>query len=317
MDNGHDERLVRWNDEFLSSPRDDEKEKTMSRTLIFRSPAARATAKRGFSCLVLVVAISGCGRGGEPIAVDPGPVSATPTLGDLFSGDVDVIDMTHALSPDSVYWPSASGNPFQYEARRTQPSGAVSMGAYSTPEHHGTHLDAPIHGGDNQPSVDDLTPDDLSGPAVVIDVSEQSAADPDYAVGSADILAWESAHGRSPEGAIVLMYSGWSEKYDDAAAYANQDDDGRMHFPGFSEEAARLLIDERDIRGIGVDTLSVDPGSAPGFSVHGTVNGNGKFHLENVANVHLLPASGAYLIVAPIKIAGGSGGQVRVFGIVP
>ena len=289
----------------------------MSRALMFWSPAARSTAKRWFCCLVLVVAIGACGHGGDSITVDLGPATATPTLEDLFSGGVDVIDMTHALSPDSVYWPSASGNPFQYEARRRQPSGAVSMGAYSTPKHHGTHLDAPIHGGDNQPSVDDLTPNDLFGPAVVIDVSEQSAANPDYAVGRDDILAWESSHGPLPDGAIVLMYSGWSEKYDDAAAYANQDDDGRMHFPGFSEEAARLLIDERNIRAIGVDTLSVDPGSAPGFRVHGTVNGNGKFHLENVANVHLLPASGAYLIVAPIKIAGGSGGQVRVFGIVP
>ncbi len=288
----------------------------MSRPSGFRSPARMTTARVWLTCLVLLVAMSACARG-EPITVEIGPASATPTIEDLFSGDVEVIDMTHALSPDSVYWPSDSGNPFQYEARSTQPSGAVSMGAYSTPEHHGTHLDAPIHGGDNQPGVDDLTPDDLFGPAVVIDVSAQSAADPDYAVSRDDILSWEADHGPLPEGAIVLMYSGWSEKYDDAAAYANQDDDGHMHFPGFSEEAARLLIDERNIRGIGVDTLSVDPGSARGFPAHGTVNGNGKFHLENVANVHLLPASGAFLIVAPIKISGGSGGQVRIFAVVP
>jgi kynurenine formamidase len=90
-----------------------------------------------------------------------------------------------------------------------------------------------------------------------------------------------------------------------------------MHFPGFSEDAARFLIDERDIRGIGADTLSVDPGAGRGFPAHGVVNGNGKYHLENVANVHLLPEAGAYLIVAPIKIAGGSGGQVRIFAVTP
>ena len=113
------------------------------------------------------------------------------------------------------------------------------------------------------------------------------------------------------------MRSGWSEKYGDADAYRNQDDDGRMHFPGFSEEAARFLIDERDIRGIGVDTLSVDPAGAESYPVHGIVNGAGKYHLENVAEVHRLPATGAFLIVAPIKIAGGSGGQVRIFAVVP
>lgn len=245
----------------------------------------------------------------------PATTTAGPGLEQLFSGELEVVDMTHALSPDSVYWPSSSGNPFEYEARATQPSGAVSMGAYSTPEHHGTHLDAPIHGGDNLPTVDVLTAADLFGPAVVVDVSTQAAANPDYELTRDDVIAWEAANGTLPEGAIVLMYSGWSEKYGDPDAYRNQDDQGRMHFPGFSEDAARFLVEERDIRGIGVDTLSVDPGAARGFPAHSVVNGNGKFHLENVANVHLLPAAGAYLIVAPIKIEGGSGGQVRIFAV--
>jgi kynurenine formamidase len=251
------------------------------------------------------------------VAASAATAPAADRLDQLFAGGLKVVDLTHALSPDSVYWPSPTGNPFEYEARATQPSGAVSMGAYSTPEHHGTHLDAPIHGGDNLPSVDELSPADLFGPAAVIDVSRQAAADPDYALSREDIAGWEAAHGPLPQGAIVLMYSGWSEKYEDADAYRNQDDDGRMHFPGFSEDAARFLIEERSIRGIGVDTLSVDPGAARGFPAHGAVNGNGKFHLENVANVHLLPAAGAFLIVAPIKIEGGSGGQVRIFAVLP
>jgi len=271
---------------------------------------------------VAAVSASACGvvdranapAGGATESAQPNPV---PTIADLFAGDVEIIDMTHALSPDSVYWPGSDRSPFEYEVRATQPSGAVSMGAYSTPEHHGTHLDAPIHGGDNLPTVDQLTAADLFGPVVVIDVTAQAAADPDYAVTSDDLLAWEDRNGPLPAGAIVLMHSGWSLKYDDADAYRNQEPAGRMHFPGFSEEAARFLIDERDIRGIGVDTLSVDPGAVRGFPAHGVVNGNGKFHLENVANLHLLPEAGAYLIVAPIKIAGGSGGQVRIFGVVP
>ncbi len=266
-----------------------------------------------------VAAIGGCGGVADNVAQpgvgteSVGPNAAT--IDEMFGGAVEIIDMTHSLSPSAVAWGTTS--PFEYEAVSTQPSGAVSMGAYSTPEHHGTHLDAPIHGGDNLPTVDELTPADLFGPAAVIDVSAQSAADPDYAVTRQDILDWEQRNGELPAGAIVLMYSGWSEKYDDANAYRNPDADGRMHFPGFSEAAARLLIEERNIRGIGVDTLSVDPGAARGFATHGVVNGNGKFHLENVANVHLLPEAGAYLIVAPIKIEGGSGGQVRIFAVIP
>lgn len=235
----------------------------------------------------------------------------------LFSGGLTVIDLTHALNTTGPYWPNDSGNPFKYDTLIAQPSGAPLMGAYSTPEHHGTHLDAPIHGGDHQPSVDDLTAADLFGPAAVIDVSAQSAADPDYLLTVDDVLVWEAQHGELPEGVIVLMYTGWSKKWPVGEAYANQDAEGRLHFPGFSPEVAQFLIDERDIRGIGIDNMSVDYGLSSDFAAHNIVNGNGKYHLENVANLHLLPPTGAYLIVAPIKIEGGSGGQVRIFAVIP
>ena len=113
------------------------------------------------------------------------------------------------------------------------------------------------------------------------------------------------------------MRSGWAQRWTQGDAYYNQDGDGRLHFPGFGEDAARFLVDERDIAGIGVDTGSVDPGNARGFPAHGVVNGSGRYHLENLADLSGLPESGAYLIVAPIKIEGGSGGQVRVFAVVP
>ena len=200
---------------------------------------------------------------------------------------------------------------------RAHESGRAAMARYSTPEHHGTHLDAPTHSADHQPTVDELTAGDLFGPAVVIDVSEQCEADADYGLTKDDVLAWENEHGRLQEGAIVLASTGWSRKYDDPDAYKNEDDEGQMHFPGFSEDAGRFLVEERSIRGIGIDTLSVDPAAADGYPIHGIVNGAGKYHLENVADVHRLPATGAYLIVAPIKIEGGSGGQVRVFAVVP
>jgi len=236
---------------------------------------------------------------------------------ELFNGQGTVIDLTHALSASSPYWPNSSGNPFRHDTIASHESGAPSMAAYFTPEHNGTHLDAPIHSASGQPSVDQLTAADLFGPAVVIDVSSKSADDPDYSLQVQDILDWEAEHGSMPDGAIVLMSTGWSRKWEDPESYRNRDADGVMHFPGFSEDAGRFLVTERSIRGIGIDNFSIDPGTSRTFPTHGVVNGAGKFHLENVANVHMLPASGAYLIVAPIKIEGGSGGQVRIFGIVP
>ncbi len=260
---------------------------------------------RSLSICVLGVSLGAC-------AGDQGD-----RLEELFSGNLEVLDLTHSLTASNTYWPNPNGNPFEHDTLSAHESGAPSMAAYSTPEHHGTHIDAPIHSAVGQPSVDRLTAGDLFGPATVIDVSEESAADADYLLSKEDLQEWEEAYGRLPAGTVVLMYTGWSRKWSDAEAYRNLDDEGRLHFPGFSEEAARFLVDERDIRGIGIDNMSVDRGLSRDFPVHRIVNGSGKYHLENVANVHLLPATGGYLIVAPIKIEGGSGGQVRIFAVLP
>jgi kynurenine formamidase len=235
----------------------------------------------------------------------------------LFSGEVKVIDLTHALNSTSPYWPSPAGNPFKHKILAAHPSGAPILANYSTPEHFGTHMDAPIHSADGQATVDQLQAADLFGPAAVIDVSTKCEIDNDYLLSKADLLEWEEKHGQLSDGAIVLMYSGWSKKWADYESFKNQDEEGRMHFPGFSAEAAHFLVDERNIRGIGIDNFSIDYGLSRDFAVHKIINGAGKYHLENVANIHLLPATGAYLIVAPIKIEGGSGGQVRIFAVVP
>lgn len=235
----------------------------------------------------------------------------------LFSGEANVIDLTHSLNSSSPYWPSPDGNPFKHEIIAAHPSGAAILAAYSTPEHFGTHMDAPIHSADGQATVDQLQAADLFGPAAVVDISAKCESEPDYLLSKNDLLEWEEQYGKLPDGAIVLMYSGWSKKWTDYEAYKNQDEMNRMHFPGFSAEAAHFLVNERNIRGIGIDNFSIDYGLSRDFAVHKIFNGAGKYHLENVANVHLLPATGAYLIVAPIKIEGGSGGQVRIFAVVP
>lgn len=235
----------------------------------------------------------------------------------LFADGMTVVDLTHAVSADAPYWPGPERSPFRHDTLAAHPDGAPSMAAYAVPEHFGTHFDAPVHGGQGLPSVDRVAASELFGPAVVIDVSEQASTNPDYAATAADAAAWEDEHGRIPDGAIVLVRTGWGPRWRQGDAYYNRREDGRLHFPGFSEELARFLVESRDIAGIGIDTGSVDPGAAAGFPVHGIVNGSGRFHLENVAELEALPESGAYLIVAPIKIEGGSGGQVRIFGVVP
>lgn len=258
---------------------------------------------------VLTLAAAACG-GTEP-------PDESATLARLFADSVTVVDLTHAVSADAPYWPGPDRSPFTHDTLRAHPDGRPAMAAYAVPEHFGTHLDAPVHSAAGQASVDELPPSRLLGPAVVIDVTGAVAADSDYAVTADDLRSWEAAHGTIPPGAIVLARTGWARLWEDGSAYYARDATGTLHFPGFGEDAARFLVDERDVAGIGIDSGSVDPGNARGFPVHGIVNGSGAFHLENVADMGALPEAGAYLIVAPVKIAGGSGGQVRIFAVVP
>lgn len=250
-------------------------------------------------------------------ACRPDPQSGPDTLASLFFDEVTVLDLTHPVSAEAPFWPGPARSPFTHDTLSAHEDGAPRMAAYAVPEHFGTHFDAPVHGGMGLPSVDQVSPADLFGPAVVVDVTGPATADPDYALTAGDLLDWEATHGPIPDGAIVLMRSGWASRWDRGDAYYNVGDDGRLHFPGFGEDAARYLVDRRNVAGIGVDTGSVDPGNADGFPAHGIVNGSGRFHLENLADLTGLPESGAYLVVAPVKIEGGSGGQVRVFAVVP
>jgi kynurenine formamidase len=235
----------------------------------------------------------------------------------LFADQVRIVDLTHAVSADAPYWPGPARSPFVHDTLSAHPDGAPRMAAYAAPEHFGTHFDAPVHGGAGLASVDRVPVEDLFGPAVVLDVTLQVSGNPDYAATVEDAVKWEAVHGVIPPGAIVILRTGWSDRWTAGATYYNADEGGTLHFPGFSPALARMLVEDRNASGIGVDTGSVDPGAADGFPVHGIGNGGGAFHLENLADLTALPEAGAYLVVAPIKIEGGSGGQVRVFGIVP
>jgi kynurenine formamidase len=231
------------------------------------------------------------------------------------SGNTRVLDLSYAINDKLVPWP---GDEKFFEAKV---NASVEKNGYFTRsfwmlEHYGTHLDAPAHFLPGKTTVDQIPVKQLFGPAVVIDVRPASGKDADYQLGTARIEEWEKRHGRIPEGAIVLLRTGWASRWPDAQKYRNQDAKGKMHFPGFSTEAARLLIG-RKVSGLGCDTLSIDYGASEDFAVHHLALGAGLYHLENLADLSELPETGAFLIVAPIKLEGGSGGPVRVFALLP
>jgi kynurenine formamidase len=236
-------------------------------------------------------------------------------LDGILSGRTRVLDLAYAINDKLVSWP---GDERWFEAKVNS---SVEKDGYFTRsfwmlEHYGTHLDAPIHFPPGKTPVDQIPPRQFFGMAVVFDVRLEGAADADYVLPAARIDEWEERHGQIPEGAIALLRTGWASRWPDAKTYRNQDKAGRMHFPGFSVEAVERLI-ERKVSGIGSDTISVDCGASEDFPVHHLALGAGLYHLENLADLSELPEKGAFLIVAPIKLEGGSGGPVRVFALLP
>ena len=179
-------------------------------------------------------------------------------------------------------------------------------------EHIGTHVDAPGHftpGGRLSP---ELRPEELVVEAVVIDIADRAARDPDTVVTVDDLRAFERRHGRIPRNAAVLMYSGWAAKVGDAAAYRGADAAGTLHFPGFGAEACEWLLRRRGIRSLGVDTLSIDPGNSTTFETHLILTGADRYGLENLNNLDRIPRRGATVVVGLIPYEEGSGGQARI-----
>ena len=231
------------------------------------------------------------------------------------SGKTRVLDLSYAINDKLVPWP---GDEKFFEATV---HASVEKNGYFTRsfwmlEHYGTHLDAPAHFPPGKTTVDQIPVKQLFGPAVVMDVRAEGAKDADYQIAVARIEDWEKRRGRIPEGAIVLLRTGWASRWPDIQKYRNQDAQGKMHFPGFSVGAAKLLI-SRKVSGLGCDTLSIDYGASEDFAVHRVSLGAGLYHLENLSDMSELPETGAFLIVAPIKLEGGSGGAVRVFALLP
>jgi len=232
------------------------------------------------------------------------------------------VDLSHPYDASTLYWPTSPSG-FELEQLAWGPTEEgyfYSANRFRTPEHGGTHLDAPIHFAAAGRTVGEIPLERLIAPVAVIDVSARAAADVDYRLQRQDIAAWERRHGTIPTGTIVLMRTGWDEYWPDPLRYLGSDavgDASDLHFPGFGEEAVRLLVEERGVSMVGVDTASIDYGPSQDFIVHQIANGADVSGLENLTNLRELPEWGAWLVALPVKIAEGSGAPVRVVALLP
>jgi len=247
------------------------------------------------------------------------PVSAL--AGDFNLERFRLLDMSWGYGAETLFWPTTT----QRFELRTVSYGIGEAGyfysAYDfcTPEHGGTHLDAPRHFSEQGWTSDEIPVEHLFTPAVVIDVSPHAADDRDYRLTKQDIEDWERAHGRVPRGSTVYLRTGWGLRWPDAARYLGDDTPGdasNLHFPSYGVEATRLLLD-RGVVALGVDTASIDSGASKDFLVHRMANAANVIGLENVARLEELPPTGAWTIALPMKIENGSGGPARILGLVP
>jgi kynurenine formamidase len=260
------------------------------------------------------------------VAVAAGCASAAATVGanaqTLDLARARAIDLTHPFNDETLYWPT-SPSAFRLERLAWGPTaGGYFYAAFAlcTPEHGGTHLDAPLHFAEGAASTSELPLTQLIRPAIVIDITGQSADDRSYRLTPADIERFEREYGPIAPGTAVLVRSGWSRFWPDRKAYFGSDTPGdasRLAFPGIGADAMRLLVEQRKAAVIGIDTASIDHGPSSDFIAHRIGAARGVPNLENLTGLDQLPPTGAVLIALPMKIEGGSGGPVRVVALLP
>ena len=234
-----------------------------------------------------------------------------------------VIDLSYPFGSDTVYWPTAEPFKLEKDFEGTTDKGFYySAYRYSSAEHGGTHIDAPVHFAKGRLAADEIPLEQLMGPAVVIDVSRLCENNRDYQVTESDLKDWERRNGRIPAGTILLLRTGFGRFYPDRKAYLGTNQRGAgavadLHFPGLHPSAARWLTLNRQIKAIGLDTASIDYGQSTLYESHRILFDKNIPAFENVANLHLLPSRGFSVIALPMKIKGGSGGPLRIVAIVP
>lgn len=250
-------------------------------------------------------------------------------LAQIVSGDVVVVDLAQPLNEDTPVitlpepFANTGGFTFNRLSNYDESGPAWYWNDFKAGEHVGTHFDAPNHwiSGKGKDGVDTIPPKNMIGEACVIDVTRECAANPDFLLTVEDIHSFEQEHGRIPEHAWVILYTGWGKYGQDPEKFFNVGEDGTPHTPGFSAEASKYLANERRILGVGVETVGTDAGIAatfnPPFANHYYMHEANRYGLAQLTNVDKLPARGAIIIAAPLKITGGSGSPIRPIALVP
>lgn len=255
------------------------------------------------------------GAAGAALASMAAPALANSPAGEapaVLAPGSRVQDLTYALGPE---FPTFFGAPgITVEALYSWADDSFNANMWHVLEHCGTHLDAPLHFSEAGPAAGDIPAADLVLPLAVVDIREKVDANPDYRLSPDDIAAWEGAHGELPPRCCVAMFSGW-EAHVGTPKFRNADEEGVLHFPGFHGESADMLIGEREVRALAVDTLSLDAGTSTSFDTHYKWLPTGRYGLEAVASLGALPAAGAIIVVGAPKVAGASGGPSRLLAL--
>jgi kynurenine formamidase len=237
------------------------------------------------------------------------------TTGSPDFGPRAVIDLTHTVGAKNPAYENSKKPLFEAKTTETIEKDGYFGREISLPEHFGTHIDAPAHFAAGLWTVDQIPSERLRAPLVVLDVRSKAEKDADYQISIDDISEWEKTNGQIPQGAVVMARTGWDSRWNSTGKYRNADAKGVLHFPGYSLEAARFLVEGRTVIGLGIDTLSIDYGPSKDFPVHKYTLSHSLYHLENVANLGVVPPVGITVVVAPMKLEGGSGGPVRILAM--
>jgi len=259
--------------------------------------------------MLSMLAFSGCGVFSQ---VDP-PVLERSRL----------VDLTHEFGADTIVWPTEQDFKLIRQHAEEMPGGYYyASNRMELPEHGGTHVDAPIHFAKGRQTLDQVPLERLAGAAVRIDVSTECARDRDYRITIQDLEQWEAAHGRIPDRAIVLMDTGFARFWPSRNEYLGTDLRGpegvrALHFPGLLPDAAAWLVRERQVKAVGIDTASIDYGQSTKFETHVALLSHNVPVFENLADLRSLPVRGLNVIALPMKIAGGTGGPLRIIAVVP
>ncbi len=234
-----------------------------------------------------------------------------------------IIDLSHVYDAETIFWPTEEGFRLEKEQDGINEKGYYyASNKFCTPEHGGTHIDAPRHFSKEGDTVDQIPLEKLIGKSIVIDVTSKCESNADYEISPDDFQQWEAANGRIPDGTIVLLRTGYGKRWPDRKSYMGTDERGaeavaKLHFPGLSPAGARWISENRSISAIGLDTPSIDYGQSTMFETHQTLYGKNIPAFENLANLDQLPVKDFTIVALPMKIKGGSGGPLRIVAILP